>query len=157
MKEETFLKLKEDIKIKGFEKVLEEEKEKLRVLFKEMLSYKNKSFNDDEDFFSLLNKVYYDYHYFESDFQIAKTAIKYHQFSGNSYYEEEPVDISEERVIFILRELNMTLRDEKRGYKKYADYYEDYNLYDDKQYMIILKEEIKKFENLLKEVLDFLQ
>lgn len=154
---DNYLKFRDYVAEEGFEKVLAHEVEKLKKLFKEMLIYKKKSFREEADFLELLDKVYYDYHYFESEIIRVKDAVKYGTMVSDPYYEEESVTLDDVDIILTVMDLYLRLLNKENGYKKYAYYYQDYNLYDYHAYDEILEKECEKLRKLFMKVLDFLK
>lgn len=148
---EIYRKIEEEIKEKKFEKVLEEQEEKCRKLFKEMLEYKNKEYNEKWDMIELIEKVIQYYNFYYDELRELKQVM-----SGNFIefdIEEELVEIDNIERIMLIDEIYRLIVDE--DYKKVAYMYRDFELKDGQTYSDLYDLEYKKLDELYKKMLEF--
>ncbi len=146
--------IKKEIEEKGFEQVAEERKSKLIELFKEMLEYKKKKYDENWTFKQYIDKIAQYYNFYYNSLYWAYEAIEF----GCVKYEidEDTVDVSEEGRIQFLDDLYEELVHDENDYKFYAYAYRDFELEEGQTYSDLYKLEKEKYKDLFKEILDFL-
>lgn len=148
-------KAEKEIKQKGFEVLKKEKIDKLVNIFKEMLEYKNKKYDNNWSFSEWLEAVDFSYYYYDYTLKETLYIVEYRKLPSD-VYEDEPTEISDADVIIALDELYQVLTNPEEDYKKYANYYKELELKDGETYSDLYDKELEKFKNLFKEMLDFL-
>ena len=125
--------------------LINEKIENLIKLYKEMLDYKNKSYEDNWDLEKFTSKISQYYNFFHNDvYEVLEMTIAY----SGKYTEEE--------IIETIDSLYYQLTDPKHDYKHFANYYKDFDLKEGQTFHDLIEEEKEKFSELFKEILDFL-
>lgn len=148
-------KAKKEIKQKGFEALKKEKIDKLINIFKEMLEYKNKKYDNNWSFSEWLKAVDFSYYYYDYILQETLYKVEYRKLPSD-VYEDEPTEIDDVDVIIALDELYQILTNPEKDYKKYANYYKEIELKEGETYSDLYDKELENFKNLFKEMLDFL-
>lgn len=146
------------IKQQGYEKLEKEKIEQLIQLFKEMLEYKNKKYSNNWSFKEWIDNVNTYYHYFNDSLINTINAVQLGQTWREHETDEEiyPIKINQVEKILLITKLYKKLKNEDSGYKKYADWYIDFDLEEGQTYEDLYELEKKKYVELFKEMLDFL-
>ena len=147
---------KKEIDEKGYEKVLEERKEKLLNIFMEMLEYKNKQYDKNWDITKFIDKISQYYNYYSDNLIELKDAIL--GYSIEFDIEKDSVEINNvERIMLIDENYNefVPRSDEDGGYKDFAYCYRDFELEDGQTYSDLYDLEEEKLIALFKEMLEF--
>lgn len=152
---ECYLKEEKKIKEKGYENLLKIEKEKLTQLFHEMLEFKNKKYDENWDFLTLLEYTSRYYNAYSFEFDEVYLGLKYHIVKD--IYGEENITIGKVENIQNIRYLYQELSDKNYGYRYRANDYIDFDLQDGETYQDLIKEKKKEYEKLFKEMLDFVK
>lgn len=145
--------LENEINEKGYEEVLNSKKEKITNLFKEMLDYKNKKYDENISFRDLADKIsqyYNNYHELICDL-ISAVLWKYVSYD----MEEDPIDLNEIEVLMTIDDIYNILIDDVCGYKTEADTYRDFELEDGETFKDLFYKEKEKFKKLFKEMLEY--
>lgn len=150
-----YIELENKIKKYGYEKLEKEKKEKLIILFREMLDYKHKEYSDSFSFEDYINKVSLYYNLFSDELHNVLSAI-------NSNYvvfdiEEDYIDVNDVEKIMLLDSLYSSLTYEGDGYKENANFYRDFDLEEGQTLEDLYKLEKEKFVKLFKEMLDYIK
>lgn len=149
-------KLEKEIQEKGYEKLKNEKIEKLIQLFKEMLKYKNKEYNENWNFREWIDNVDTYYHYYHELFMKTLEKINYGYISlDTEYYSYDSIEVDEVERIRDIISLYNCLADEEDGYKNYAYFYKDFELKEGQTYSDLYNLQTEKFVKLFKEMLDF--
>lgn len=150
---ENYRNIERQIKEQGYEKLRDERIEELIKVFKEMLEYKKKTYDENWTFEQFVEKIAQYYNIFSESLWEAVSAIKYYSYEYDM--EEDTVPINEVEALKILDSLYFMLTDENDDYKNYADFYRDFELGEGQTFGDLYKLEIAKFIKLFKDMLDF--
>ena len=155
---EEYENVEEEIKVKGYENLKNAEIKKLIKLFKEMMEYKHKKYDENWDFETWLDKLDEAYHYYHNDFMDAYEIVERGCISRevDADYEVIIKTTKAERIIE-LRTLYDFLTWDKDDYKNYANYYRDYELKEGQTYKDLFDLEKEKFVKLFKEMLELVK
>lgn len=150
--------IEKQIKQQGYERLEKEKIEQLIQLFKEMLEYKNKKYRNDWSFKEWIDNVNTYYHYFNDSLINTINALQFGSIWEECRIDEEMylVQINQVEKIMLITELYKKLKCEEDGYKEYADWYIDFDLEEGQTYEDLYRLEKKKYVELFKEMLDFL-
>ncbi len=149
-----YKEIEKEIRDKGYEMVLQEYHDRLRQLFKEMLEYKHKQYDDDNTFEELMDMIDTSYYYYHDSLQ--ETLDYLHNdriYLDNDM--EQVKKITEVDRIIKLKELYNIMMDESDNYKKHAYDYREYVLKDGETYDDIYRQLKDKFKVLFYEMLDY--
>lgn len=152
---EYYLEDEREIKEKGYKNLLRIGQDKLTVLFHEMLDFKNKKYDKDWDFLTLLEYTSRYYNAYSFEFDEVYLGLKYHIVKD--IYGEENITIGKVENIQNIRYLYQELSDKNYGYRYRANDYIDFDLQDGETYQDLIKEKKKEYEKLFKEMLDFVK
>lgn len=151
---DKYLDMKKSLEKFSFEDLINLYKQKFTSLYKEMLIYKKKTFDEDISFEVLSSKVnvYYQFYreYIEDIFLVLlNRSLYFRTYDENLIMEsdEDPVE-----VIYFLKSTYEHIKDE---YKKYAYYYKDIELEEDESYRDRYNKELDKIEDIFKEMLKY--
>lgn len=154
---EEYENLKEEIQEKGYENLKNEKIKKLISVFKNMLDYKHKSYNDKWSFEEWIEVIDKYYHFYHDTLERTLTQIQ-----GNtlcrSIYMDYQVYIGTDDVenLIALDDLYYELGSETGDYKDFADFYEDIELEEGQTYEDLYDKKKEKFIELFKEMLDYI-
>ena len=139
-------------KKKDFETLLNERENKCRKLFKEMLEYKNKEYDENLDIVELIGKVIQYYTFYAGELRVLKQAL-----IGNTIQFDIDGDLVEVndngRLVLIDKYYNLIVNED---YKKVAYMYKDFELKDGQTYDDLYDIEYEKLDNLYRKMLEFL-
>ena len=147
-----YLDVKKEVEIKGFENVYDKLLDDLKNLFKEMLDYKNKPYNDDDKLSILLKKVeqYYNYYILTiSDLQSALVG-----YAEGENIDEQPKRLNNIEIIIKVRANYNYL---KKNYRENAFIYRDYELKEGESFSDLYIKYLDRSYDLYREMLDFLK
>lgn len=152
---EIYTNTKKEIEEKGFERALEERKQKLINIFIEMLEYKNKSYDKSWNIIQFIDKLIQYYNYYSEDLSQLEAAILGKSIEFDM--EKDSVDMNDVETIMIIDEIYDLLKPlgEYEGYKHYAYYYRDFELAEGQTYSDLYELEEEKLIKLFKEMLEF--
>ena len=145
--------IENEIKEIGYSQMLEQRKEKLIQLFKGMLEYKHKEYNENWDFKQFAEKINQYYNIYSDSLWNAVSAS--YMSSVEFDIEEDSIPINEIESIMFLDDFYNELTCKDDDYKNYADFYTDFELEDGQTFRDLYNLEIKKFIELFKDMLDF--
>ena len=147
-----YLEYKEYVEKNDYQKLIKEYNDKCINLFKEMLDYKKKPYNKDDKFNQLYDKVelYYAY-YIHTLYDLRLAFVKRARNLMNYELPDKKLDNTESYMI-ILGNFN-TL---KETYKENAFIYRDFDLEEGETISDLYMKQIKKFNTLYKEMLDYI-
>ena len=149
---EEYEKEKEKIDENGYKKLKEEEIDKIILLFKEMMQYKNKKYDDNWDFNSWLDAISENYNYFHSE--IVDIYDIYYYGHVDRYMDgEEVIDVDKVEEILFYEQFYYFL---ETDYKEHAYDFIDIELKEGQTYKDVYGEEKEKLAKLFKEMLDFI-
>ena len=149
---EEYEKEKEKIDENGYKKLKEEEIDKIILLFKEMMQYKNKKYDDNWDFNSWLDAISEKYNYFHSE--IVDIYDIYYYGHVDRYMDgEEVIDVDKVEEILFYEQFYYFL---ETDYKEHAYDFIDIELKEGQTYKDVYGEEKEKLAKLFKEMLDFI-
>lgn len=153
----NYEKVEEDIQENGYKKLEKEKTEKLINLFKEMLQYKNKKYDENWSFEEWIENIDTHYHFYhesliETLYKIKKGLILLD--TDKYYYDSIKVDQVEK--IISLTDLYENLNDKDDGYKNYAYFYREFELKEGQTYSDLYKLEQEKYVKLFQDMLDFI-
>ncbi len=147
-----YKRVKEEINKKGFENLKEEKINEIITLFKEMLKYKNKKYDDNWNFEEWLNCISEKYNYFYDDINDIMDVYYFHHM--NEYLDsDEVVQLDKPEEILAYDQFYYTLESD---YKEHAYDYIDVDLKEGQTYKDIVDEEKEKLAKLFKEMLDYI-
>lgn len=154
---EEYEKVKKEIQEKGYEKLRDDKIKKLISLFKKMLEYKGKSYNENWNFGEWIENIDKYYHFYHEELSNVIEQIDYNTMYRNIYVDYQ-VCIKTDNIenIIALDELYDILSSENDGYKAFAEFYKDIELQEGQTYSDLYNEKIEKFVELFKEMLDFI-
>ena len=139
-------------KEKDYETLLKERENKCRKLFKKMLEYKNKEYNENLDIVDLIGKVIQYYTFYAGELRVLKQAL-----IGNTIQFDIDGDLVEVndngRLVLIDKYYNLIVNED---YKKVAYMYKDFELKDGQTYDDLYDIEYEKLDNLYRKMLEFL-
>ena len=147
-----YLEYKEYVEKNDYQKLIKEYNDKCINLFKEMLDYKKKPYNKDDKFNQLYDKVelYYAY-YIHTLYDLRLAFVDRARNLMNYELPDKKLDNTESYMI-ILGNFN-TL---KETYKENAFIYRDFDLEEGETISDLYMKQIKKFNTLYKEMLDYI-
>lgn len=149
---EYYLEDEREIKEKGYKNLLRIGQDKLTVLFHEMLDFKNKKYDKDWDFLTLLEYTSRYYNAFSHEFDEVYLGLKYHVVKD--IYGEENIPIGEVENIQNIRYLYSELSSD---YMARANDYIDIDLKENQTYKDLIREKKQEYEKLFKKMLDYVQ
>lgn len=149
--------IKNDIQKNGYEAEEKKQTDKLIGLFKEMLAYKNKSYDDNWNFEEWIDIIDTEYHYYRDLLDMALNIVQlgfYYKCydEGACYY--KGLELDDVQRIAFMQNLYKKLKDEDEGYKKFAYYYRGIELKDGQTYSDLYQLEKEKMLVLFKKMLD---
>lgn len=149
--------IKNEIQKKGYEKLKNQKIKKLISAFKEMLDYKNKSYDDKWSFEEWIEVIDKHYHFYHDTLERTLTQIQSNTLC-RSIYMDYQVYIKTDDVenLIALDDLYCELDPETGDYKDVADFYEDIELEEGQTYEDLYNEKKEKFIKLFKEMLDYI-
>lgn len=149
--------IKNEIQKKGYEKLKNQKIKKLISAFKEMLDYKNKSYDDKWSFEEWIEVIDKHYHFYHDALERTLTQIQSNTLC-RSIYMDYQVYIKTDDVenLIALDDLYCELDPETGDYKDFADFYEDIELEEGQTYEDLYNEKKEKFIKLFKEMLDYI-
>ena len=147
-------KMKE-VEEKGFLPLKEAYKTRFRTLFHEMLSYKKKPYQEEENFLDLLERIRKSYYHYSPFLDDLRTIL----FGNYLIYdiEEQPIDLSPTETIIYLEDIYQIFIREGEDYKVYANAYREFELKEGQTYLDLYHEEEKKFVKLFQEMLAYVK
>lgn len=146
---DEYQNISNEIKIKGYKEVINEKIKRLETLFKEMLAYKNKEYEETADFNTLVPKISQYYNYFHESLYETKSAVDSHYVRYS--IESELIYLDDVEVIHQLDDLY----EELTNYKHFANFYRDFELTDGQTFEDLYEQEKTKMITLFKEMLDY--
>ena len=148
-----YKEIEEEIKENGYEKLIEKRKEKLMQIFKEMLEYKNKKYDETWNLRQFAEKISQYYNIYSDDLWNAVSAAN----MGSVQYdiEEDSILINEVESIMFVDDFYNLVTCEGDDYKENANYYRDFELEEGQTFSDLYKLEIEKFKKLFKAMLDY--
>ena len=149
--------VKNEIQKNGYEKLKNQKIKKLISTFKEMLNYKNKSYDDKWSFEEWIKVIDKYYHFYHDTLENTLTQIQNNTLCRNIYMDYQVyIKTDEVENLIALDDLYCELDPETGNYKDFADFYEDIELKDGQTYEDLYKEKKEKFIKLFKEMLDYI-
>lgn len=147
-----YLEYKEYVDKNGYVELIHEYNDKCISLFKEMLDYKKKPYNIDDNFNKLYDKVelYYAY-YIHTLYDLRLAFVKRARNLINYEAADKRLD-NTESYMMILNCYNVL----KDTYKENAFIYRDFDLDEGENISDLYLKQIKKFNSLYKEMLDYI-
>ena len=147
-----YLDVKKEIDKYGYENVYNKLYEDIKNLMKEMLDYKNKSYNDTDKLSILLKKVEQYYNYYILTISDLESALV--GFANGENIDEEPKRLDNiERIIKLRADYNYL----KKNYKENAFIYRDYELNEGENFRDLHIKYLDRSYDLYREMLDFLK
>ena len=154
---EEYEKVKKEIREKGYEKVKNKKIQKLISVFKEMLDYKHKNYNNQWSFEEWIEVIDRYYHFYHENLESALSQIQSNALCRSIYMDYQVyIKTDEAENIIALDDLYYILNPENGEYKDVADFYEDIELEEGQTYEDLYNEKIEKFIGLFKEMLDYI-
>ena len=154
---EEYEKLKKEIQENGYENLKNERIQKLIIVFKEMLEYKHKNYNEQWNFEEWIEVIDRYYHFYHENLEDTLSQIKCNTLCRSIYMDYQVyIETDEVENIIALDDLYYILEPETSGYKDFADFYEDIELKEGQTYEDLYNEKKEKFIELFKEMLDFI-
>lgn len=148
---EQYHELEKEVDEKGIDAVIEERKEKIIKLFKEMLEFKNKPYDDNwslREFSDKISQYYNSYHE-----EISNMVSAAGRGSVSFEIEKDSIRTSEVESIMFMDDFYDLLTDDVFGYKTSADLYRDFELEEGQTYKDLYDAEMEKFKKLFKDML----
>ena len=149
--------IKNEVQKNGYEKLKNEKIKKLISVFKEMLDYKHKSYDNKWSFEEWIEVIDKYYHFYHDTLENTLTQIQSNTLC-RSIYMDYQVYIKTDDVenLIALDDLYCELDPETGDYKDFADFYEDIELEEGQTYEDLYNEKKEKFIKLFKEMLDYI-
>lgn len=149
---EEYETIKHKINENGYENLKKEEIDKIIVLFKEMMQYKNKKYNDNWNFNNWLDAISENYNYFHSE--IDDIYDIYYCGHVDRYMDgEEVIDVDEVEEILFYDQIFYFLESD---YKEHAYDFIEIELKEGQTYKDVYNDEKEKLAKLFKEMLDYI-
>ena len=149
-------KIEEEIKEKGYEKIKDEKIQKLIALFKKMMEYKNKKYDENWTFEKWIEEINMCYHYYNDSLMETLNQVKYGSIDREVEADyEEVIATDEVENIMCLEDLYYELNYPDGDYKHFANFYREFELKEGQTYEDLYNLEKAKFVKLFKEMLDF--
>ena len=149
-------KIEEEIKEKGYEKIKDEKIQKLIALFKKMMEYKNKKYDENWTFEKWIEEINMCYHYYNDSLMETLNQVKYGSIDREAEADyEEVIATDEVENIMCLEDLYYELNYPDGDYKHFANFYREFELKEGQTYEDLYNLEKEKFVKLFKEMLDF--
>ena len=149
-------KAEKEIQIKGYEELKNEKIDSLIQVFKEMLKYKNKEYNENWSFEEWIDKIDMTYHYYHLELQEVLEVLKFgYYFVDIEKYNYDSIEVNEVETIILLENLYAILTCKGEDYTYFANFYKEIELKDDQTYSDVYDIEIEKLAKLFKEMLDY--
>ena len=149
-------KIEEEIKEKGYEKIKDEKIQKLIALFKKMMEYKNKKYDENWTFEKWIEEINMCYHYYNDSLMETLNQVKYGSIDREVEADyEEVIATDEVENIMCLEDLYYELNYPDGDYKHFANFYREFELKEGQTYEDLYNLEKEKFVKLFKEMLDF--
>lgn len=148
-----YQKIESQIKKKGYQVIEKKYINKLILLFKEMLQYKNKEYQENCSFKEWVECIDTYYHYYHEELEQTLEEILFSSYEVDNY--DELISVTKVEKIIQLKSLYYTLTEKGNDYKKYADYYKEFELKDGKTYYDLYHEYQEKIISLFEEMLDY--
>ena len=147
-----YLDVKKEVEIYGFENVYDKLLEDLKTLMKEMLDYKNKTYDDNDKLIKLLKKVEQYYNYYILTISDLHSALV--GYAEGENIDEQPKRLNNiERIIKVRANYNYL----KKNYKENAFIYRDYDLEEGESFSNLYIKYLDRSYDLYREMLDFLK
>ena len=148
----TYKNIKKELEEKKLENIIEERKEKFIKLFKEMLEYKNKKYDNNWDIIKFINKIDQYYNFYHENLCSLENALSGNlvQFDLESNY----IQVNNIERIMHIDGIYEYIHD--YGYIDVAYLYRDFELEDGQTYEDLYNLEIEKFNKLFKKMLEFI-
>lgn len=154
---EEYEKIKKEILEKGYESLKNEKIQKLISVFKEMLDYKHKSYNDQWSFKEWIEAIDRYYHFYHENLEDTLSQIQSNTLCRSIYMDYQVyIKTDEAENIIALDDLYYILDPETGEYKNFADFYEDIELKEGQTYKDLYNEKEEKFIELFKKMLDYI-
>jgi len=152
-------KVSQDINKKGYLYLYQQKIQKLTALFKEMLNYKNKKYDNSISFLDLLDKIDNYYNFYTEDLDLIRKIYKSQDiFISDEYHQIEKIyHLNDIEKLIILEQVYNTITNPKDDYKNYANFYIDIDLQPGRTYKTIYQDKMTKLITLLKEMLDYVK
>ena len=149
--------IKNEIQKKGYEKLKNQKIKKLISAFKEMLDYKNKSYDDKWSFEEWIEAIDKYYHFYHDTLERTLTQIQNNTLCRSIYMDYQVyIQTDDVENLIALDDLYCELDPETGDYKNVADFYEDIELEEGQTYEDLYNGKIEKFVGLFKEMLDYI-
>ena len=154
---EEYEKIKKEIQEKGYENLKNEKIQKLIPVFKEMLDFKHKNYNEKWSFNEWIEAMDKYYHFYHENFESTLSQIQRNILYRNIYMDYQVyIDTDEVENIIALDDLYDIIDPESGEYKDVADFYEDIELEEGQTYKDLYNEKIENFIELFKKMLDYI-
>ncbi len=148
----NYLTVKKEIEEKSFKVLYDELKDSIKKLCIEMLEYKNKIFDKNASFSTLLKKIEQYYHTQIYSISILKTNLA--GFAPGPNIDEEPKTLNHTETIMESRKMYAYI---KSSYKEGAFDYRDYELEENETFSDLHLKKLERSFELYREMLDFLK
>ena len=154
---EEYEKTENKISKYGYENLKKEKIDKLIHLFKEMLEYKNKKYDETWSLEELINTVDKYYNFYHEELMNLLNQISSNTMT-RYIYSDYMVCIRTNKVenIIALDYIYEILSSDNDGYKQFANFYKDVELEEGQTYKDVYNKKIENFVQLFKEMLEFL-
>lgn len=154
---EKYEKVKKEILEKGYENLKNEKIQKLISVFKEMLNYKHKNYNEQWSFKEWIEVIDRYYHFYHEDLEDTLSQIQSNILCRSIYMDYQVcIETDEAENIIALDDLYYILDSETGDYKNFADFYEEIELKEGQTYEDLYNEKEEKFIDLFKKMLDYI-
>ena len=154
---EEYENIKREIQEKGYENLKNEKIQKLISVFKEMLEYKHKKYNNDWSFEEWIKDIDRYYHFYHEDLENALSQVRSNTLYRSIYMDYQVyIQTNEVENIIALDDLCHDLDPETGEYKNFANFYRDIELKEGQTYEDLYNEEKEKFIELFKKMLNYI-
>lgn len=150
---EQYYSIEKEINENGYDKLIEQRKEKLIQVFKEMLEFKNKEYDENWNLQQFAEKISQYYNFYSEELWNTISAANMGSVSYD--IEEDSIRINEVESIMFVDDFLEELTNEDDDYKKYANFYRDFELEEGQSFKDLYNKEIEKFIKLFKDMLDY--
>jgi len=146
-----YLKAKKEIEEVGADKIFKEYKDKIILLCKEMLDYKNKPYEDNYTLAKFLDKIKQYYGYHTNDIYNLRNALA--GFTEGANIEEDNKTLNNPERLIAIRSIYNYI---KNSYKSHAFLYLDFDLEENETFSDLHIKMLQEKYDLYREMLDYI-
>lgn len=148
-----YQKIEDEIKEKGYQAVEKEHINQLISLFKEMLQYKNKEYQENWNFREWIDSMDTHYHYYHDELKQTLNVVLFGSYELDDF--NDLIEVTEVEKMIQLKSLYYILTEKENDYRKFADYYKEFDLQNGETYQDLYHDYQEKMLSLFEEMLDY--